>query len=92
MQAVDVELQDDQPPEIQPLGHQSSITESTNFEVALVFANADGVTNISTDQTNSGNVSGRYSRTPLTRTLEGNEKLFELAGVRVSELVLNFVY
>ena len=28
---------------------------------------------------------GYYSRTPLTRTLKGNEKLFELAGVRVNE-------
>ena len=45
MQAVDVELQDDQPPEIQPLGDQPSIIESTNFEVASVSAN--GVTNIS---------------------------------------------
>ena len=24
-----------------------------------------------------------YSRTPVTRTLKGNEKLFELAGFRV---------
>ena len=60
MQAVDIELQDDQPPEIQPLGDHPSITDSTNFEVASVFASADGVTNISTNQTDSGNVSGRY--------------------------------
>ena len=26
---------------------------------------------------------GKYSRTPLTRTLKGNENLFELAGFRV---------
>ena len=25
----------------------------------------------------------KYSRTPVTRTLKGNEKQFELAGVRV---------
>ena len=27
----------------------------------------------------------KFSRTPLTRALKGNEKLFELAGVRVNE-------
>ena len=32
----------------------------------------------------------KYSRTPLTRTLKGNEKLFELAGVRVSEVGVKF--
>ena len=26
----------------------------------------------------------QYSRTPLTRTPKGNEKLFELAGVRIN--------
>ena len=26
----------------------------------------------------------KYSRTPLTRTPKGNEKLFELAGVRIN--------
>ena len=29
------------------------------------------------------NLLGKYSRTPVTRTLKGNEKLFELAGFRV---------
>ena len=29
------------------------------------------------------NVICNYSRTPVTRTLNGNEKQFELAGVRV---------
>ena len=31
-----------------------------------------------------------YSRTPLTRTPKGNEKQFELAGVRISGVGINF--
>ena len=31
-----------------------------------------------------------YSRTLLTQTLQGNEKLLELAGVRVSEVGVKF--
>ena len=33
-----------------------------------------------------------YSRTPLTRTLKGNENLFELAGFRVIGVDLNIQF
>ena len=33
-----------------------------------------------------------YSRTPVTRTLKGNEKLFELAGFRVIGVDLNIQF
>ena len=53
-QTLDIGLQDDQPPEMQPLGVQLDI-QSTDFEVASVVN--DGI-DIPTDQTNSDNVSG----------------------------------
>ena len=33
-----------------------------------------------------------YSRTPVTRTVKGNEKLFELAGFRVIGVDLNIQF